>query len=565
MNRKSIILTTLLIAFVLVGCKIPKEFLDGLTTTPNPLELKGGKIECKVEGTFPAKYFTKKMELSVVPVLKSKTTGAVLRGEPKNYQGEKVKGNNPVISYKKGGKYEQKVSFAYNPDFDRCELYMEATVQYKGKSITFEPVKVADGLIATANMVYVNPSEIGSKLLSDNFQKVIEEREEAEIKFLIQQSNVRSSEAKNLANLTANVKKASEDSNMSVKGIEISSYASPDGGVELNEKLAQARENSTKQYINSQMRKLKDELNISGRFTAQDWDGFKKLMENSDIKDKQLILSVLSMYSDPEEREKEIRNLSAAFTEIKDKILPELRRSKVTLVKEVIGKSDEEIQSLLDKDAKNLTIEEILYGATLSTDNKYKKDAYEKAIAYYPEDIRGYNNLGVTEFKLGNIEAADKNFTKALELDRKNAMANLNKGAVEMAKGNLADAKMYFGNASGAGEDLNQANAAIAIADGDYAKAVSLFGNANTNNAALARILNKDYNAAKATLENIKNPDAKTYYLLSIIAARTNNVSDLVKNVTQTINMDRSYKTRFVNDMEFREFISNAAFSALIK
>lgn len=565
MNKRNIILTTLVVALLFVGCKIPKEFLDGLITTPNPLELKGGKIECKVEGTFPAKYFTKNMELSVVPVLKSKTTGAVLRGEPKHYQGEKVKGNHPVISYKKGGKYEQRVSFPYNSDFDRCELYMEATVLHKGKSITFEPVKVAEGLIATANLIYANPSEIGSKLLSDEFQRVIEEKEEAQIKFLIQQSNVRSSEAKNLAGLTANIMKASEDSNVEVKGVEISSYASPDGGVELNEKLAQARENSTKRYIDSQLRKLKDELNISGRFTAQDWDGFKALMEKSDIQDKQLILNVLSMYSDPEEREKEIRNLSSAFTEIKDKILPELRRSKVTLVKEIIGKSDEEIQTILKDDAKRLNVEELLYSATFSPDNNYKKSVYQKVVAYYPEDIRGYNNLGVAEFRLGNIDTADKNFIKALEIDRKNPMANLNKGAVEMTKGNLADAKMYFGNAAGAGEDLNFANGAIAIADGDYQKAISYFGNSNTNNAALARILNKDYSAAKATLENIKNPDAKTYYLLAIIAARTNNLNDLIQNVTKTINLDNSYKTRFINDMEFREFVTNAAFEALLR
>ena len=565
MNKKSILLTTLLIAFVLVGCKIPKEFLSGLTTTPNPLELKGGKIECKVEGTFPEKYFAKKMQLSVVPVLKSKKTGAVLRGEAKLFQGEKIMGNATTINYKMGGKYEQQVSFDYSPDFDQCELYMEATVTYKKKTITFEPVKVADGLIVTENMIYANPSEIGAKIIDDNFQRVIEEKEDAQIKFLIQQSNVRSSEAKSLSQLAQNIKVASQDSNINLKGLEISSYASPDGGIELNEKLAQARENATKNYINSQLKKLKNDLNVSGTFTAQDWEGFQALMEKSDIKDKQLILSVLSMYSDPEEREREIRNLSAAFTEIKETILPELRRSKVTFVKEIIGKSDEEILAVLEKNAQELTVEELLYAATLKEFNTDKKAVYEKVTAYYPNDIRGYNNLGVIDFKLGNLEAADKSFTAALAIDKNNAQANLNKGAIAMAQGNLEDAKMYFGNASGVGEDLNYANAAIAIADGDYQKAASLFGDSNTNNAALARILNKDYSAAKAILDNVKSPDAKTFYLKSIIAARTNDMNDLIKNVTKTINLDNSYKAKFVSDIEFREFISNAAFSALLK
>ena len=250
MKQRSIILTALLIMFVVVGCRIPKEFISqaGLKATPNPLELKGGMIECNVEGTFPEKYFHKKMELSVVPVLKSTKTGAVLRDQAKVYQGEKFKGNNPVINYKKGGKYEQKAVFSYDPQFDQCELYLEATVKVGKKVINLEPVKVADGLIVTPNLIYSNPSELGSKVIKDSFQRVTEEKENAEIKFLIQQANVRASEAKNINILTDNIKKSGNDSS-SVK-MEVSTYASHDGGVKLNEKLAQARETSTKNYIN---------------------------------------------------------------------------------------------------------------------------------------------------------------------------------------------------------------------------------------------------------------------------------------------------------------------------
>jgi Flp pilus assembly protein TadD len=565
MNNKSVIVTTLLIMLVVLGCKIPKEFLGDLKADPNPMELKGGKITVNVEGTFPAKYFNKNMVLTVVPVLKSKTTGATLRGEPKVFQGEKVKGNNKTINFKQGGKYEQTAVFDYDPQFDQSELYMEATAQIKKKSITFEPVKVADGLITTANLLYNNPSEIGSKVIPDQFQKTIEQKEQAEIKFLIQQSDIRSSETKNLVNLTNNIKNAKIDSNVVVKELNISSYASPDGGVELNEKLAGARENSTKKYVDAQIKKLKTQLDISANFTAQDWEGFKTLMESSNIQDKAVILNVLSMYSDPEQREKEIKNLSSAYTEIKESILPKLRRSKLTLTKEVIGKSDEQIAELIAKDPAQLSVEEMLYAATINSNLEYQKKVYQKVIQYFANDPRGYNNLGVVEYKLGNIDAANRNFTKALEIDKNNAVANFNKGSILLAQGNVKDAETYLGNAGGVGNELNLANGAVAIAKGDYKKAVSLYGNANTNNAALAKILNKDYSGARNVLENIQTPDVKTYYLQSIVAARTNDTKELVKAVTNTLNADNSYKAKFLNDPEFAAFINNAAFSVLFQ
>jgi len=565
MNKK-VVLATLLMMFVVIGCKIPKEFLSNLTATPNPLELKGGKIECKVEGTFPEKYFVKNMVLEVVPVLKSTKTGAVLRGEPRIYQGEKIEGNNSVIRYKNGGKYEHKISFNYDPKFDQCELYLEATAKVKKKTVKFEPVKVADGLIVTSNLVYSNPSELGgSKFISGNLQKAIEEKENAEIKFLIQQANIRPSETKSIIELTNKIKNIKPEDNIVLKGIEISSYASPDGGVELNEKLAKARENSTKNYINSQMKKLKKQVEVSATFTAQDWEGFKELMEKSDIQDKNLIISVLSMYSDPEQREKEIKNLSAAFTEIKEKVLPQLRRSQIVFTKETVGKSDEQIAKLLNENPSKLSIEEMLYAANLNSDLNYKRDVFMKIVSQYPEDIRGYNNLGVVEYKLGNMAEANRNFTKALEINKNDAVANFNKASILIAQGNINEAKTYLGYAAGVGEDLNYANAAIAIAEGNYSKAVSLYGKSNTNNAALARILNKDYSGAKNILENIQTPDAKTYYLKSIVAARTNNVNDLVKSVTMAINADNSYKEKFLNDMEFRSFLTNDAFASLLK
>jgi len=253
------------------------------------------------------------------------------------------------------------------------------------------------------------------------------------------------------------------------------------------------------------------------------------------------------------------------FTEIKEKVLPQLRRSQIVFTKETVGKSDEEIAKLLNENPSKLSIEEMLYAANLNSDLNYKRDVFMKIVSQYPEDIRGYNNLGVVEYKLGNMAEANRNFTKALEINKNDAVANFNKASILIAQGNISEAKTYLGYAAGVGEDLNYANAAIAIAEGNYSKAVSLYGKSNTNNAALARILNKDYSGAKNILENIQTPDAKTYYLKSIVAARTNNVNDLVKSVTMAINADNSYKEKFLNDMEFRSFLTNDAFASLLK
>jgi len=565
MKAKNLFIVTALVALVAFGCKIPKEFIDNLKTTPNPLELKGGKIECKVEGTFPVKYFAKKMELEVVPVLKSKTSGAVLRGEPKVYQGEKFQGNGTEIKYKIGGKYSQNVSFNYSPEFERCELFMEATVKTKKKSVTFEPVKVADGIITTPLLVYLNADELGVKIIPDAFQKVIEQKQDAQIKFLIQQSNIRSSELKNVADLTKQIQNASKTEGINVKGLEISSYASPDGGVELNEKLAAAREKETAKYIDNQLKKLKADVTVSGKFTAQDWEGFKKLMESSSIQDKEIIIKVLANHSDPEEREKQIKALSSAYKEIAEKILPELRRSKLSLVTEVLGKSDDEIKMLVKNKPSSLNVEELLYAATLTNDLKEKENIYKQVVALFPNDARGYNNVGILEFNAGNLNAADQNFTKALQLDKKNAIANYNKGIVSFAKGDMVNAEMYLGYAGGVGESLNHANGALAIIRGDYKSAVNRYGASVSNNSALAKILDKDYSGARKILDSIEKPNAKTYYLQSIVAARTNDTTNLLKNVANTLSADKSYKDRFLKDAEFFAFIQNGTLSALLK
>jgi tetratricopeptide (TPR) repeat protein len=567
--KKQSIFALFLVVLALSACKPPKEFIQSLTVTPSPLENHAGKVEVTIDGSFPVKYFTKNMIMTVTPVLKSKTSDAVFKAEPVIYQGEKVKDNNQVISYKMGGKYSQKAVFTYDPAMESSELWVEVQCKIKDKVYDLPAEKIADGVNITPLLVSANAGtgDLTSQIEADKFQRIIQERQEAEIRFLIQKSDIRKSELKSegVINLTKKIQMAKDSQNLEMKGLEISSYASPDGGVDLNEKLASARDKSSVKYINNELKKLKAEVTISSKFTAEDWDGFQKLMEESDIQDKQLILRVLSMYSDSDQREKEIKNLSTAFKVIADDILPQLRRSKMTLLIDVIGKSDEEIASLAAQKSKDLSIEEVLYAATLTNDLNQKAEIYLLATENYPEDYRGFNNLASVKYELGQVDEAERCAAKALELNAKCVNANFNAGLVALAKGDDAKAEEYFGNAGGVGAALDCANGVLAIKKADYKKAVSLFGDAKINNAALAKILTKDYTGARTVLESVENPNATTSYLLAVVGARTNDRTLASDNLKKAIEQNADFKAKAAKDIEFAEFMKDEAFAAIVK
>lgn len=567
MKKQNLILTLVLAVLVLFACKPPKEFLDNLKVSVNPLESHAGKVEVTIDGTFPVKYFTKNMILTVTPVLKSKTSDATFVGEPVSYQGEKIKGNDDAISYKMGGKYSQKVVFTYVPEMESSELWLEVEAKIKDKIYTIPAVKVADGVNITPLLVALQPGEVGAKIEKDQFQRVIEERQEAEIKFLIQQSEIRKSEVKSetVVALTKRIEEANKTANLEMKGLEVASYASPDGGIELNEKLANKRDKESVKFIDKELKKLKATVTIDSKFTAQDWDGFQKLMEGSNIQDKEVILRVLSMYSDPEQRETEIKNLSAAYKTIADDILPQLRRSKMTLLIDVIGRSDAEIDSLANANAEVLSVEELLYAGTLATDLAKKETVYTKATEVYPIDYRAFNNLGVVKYEQGDVAAAGRCFAKALELAPKNAAVNFNSGLVALAEGDDAKAEEFFGNAGGVGDALNYVNGAIAIKKADYKKAVTLFGNAKMNNAALAKIMTKDYAGARSILDGVEKPTATTNYLLAIVGARTNDRELAKVNLEKAVAADAKLKEKAAKDVEFMEFMKDEAFAAIVK
>lgn len=567
MNKKSILLTVAVAALVLFACKPPKEFVDPINVSVNPLEMHAGKVEVTIDGTYPVKYFQKKMVMTVTPVLKSKISSAEWRADSKTYQGEKVKDNNDVIKYKVGGEYKQVATFDYNPEMESSELWLEITGKLGKKEFTIDPIKVADGVNITPLLVAVEAGEVETKIEKDNFQRIIEEKQEAEIRFLIQQSEVRKSEISSdaVVALTKRIDEANKAANLEMTGLEISSYASPDGGMDLNEKLAEKRDQASQKYINKELKKLKATVTIDSKFTAEDWEGFQALMEQSNIQDKEVILRVLSMYSDPEQREAEIKNLSAAYKAIADEILPQLRRSKMTLAINVIGRSDAEIDSLAKANPDTLSLEELLYAATLTADLERKAEIYTKVTELYSDEYRGFNNLGVVRYEQGDVEAAGRAFDKALELNAKNAAVNYNCGVVALVKGDNAKAEECFGNAGGVGESLNHVNGVLAIRRADYKKAVELFGAAKVNNAALAKILTKDYAGARSVLEGVAKPNARTNYLLAVVAARQNDRAAVVANLKKAIEADGAWKEKAAKDVEFLAFAEDEEFAALVK
>lgn len=553
MKKQTLLFTLALVVLTFFGCKPPKEFIDNVKATPNPAEYKAGKVEVVFEGNFPDKYFTKKMTMEVTPVITT-ADGKQYRASSVKYQGEKVKDNNQVIKYKVGGKYKQTAVWDYEKGMESSIITLEATVNTGKKEYKLDPIEVAKGVNITPMLVSLSPAtgDLKAIITPDKFQRVIEEKTDAQIKFLVNQANIRSSEIKTeqIIALTKNIEAAKKAENREVKGIEISSYASPEGALDFNEKLSANRGKNSESYVNKQLSKFKAEAAIDSKSTAEDWEGFQKLVEESSIEDKALIIRVLSMYSDPEQREKEIKNLAVAYKAIDETILPELRRSKLTLTVNVIGKSDAEIDSLAKVAPAELNVEEILYAATLVKDMSAKQAVYTKATELYSSDSRCFNNLGMVLYEQGKVEEAGRAFAKALNIAPKCPAINFNNGLIALAKGDIAKAEEFFGNAGGVGESLNFANGAIEITKGNYKKAAELYGNNASNNAALANILNKNNGAARKALDNVEAPNATTAYLKAVLAARTNNTKEYKENIAE-VEKDAQLKDRAAKDVEF--------------
>ena len=563
MNKKFLLpffLLAAILAFSSCSNKLKPLAEEYIKAEPQPLEAIGGKVPVTINATIPAKWFNKKAVVTITPVLRYQ--GGEAWGTAYTYQGEKVKGNNQVIPYKEGANVTMKSSFTYKPEMKKSELFLTFDAKIKNKTVKLPDVKIGEGVLATSALA--DAATANAAIAADKFQRIIKEAHDASIMFLIQQAELRSKELKKdeISDWKDLVKNADEAPNQNV-AIEIQAYASPDGGVELNTGLAERREKNTDKYLAKELKKMKVDVPVDAKYTAQDWEGFQELVSKSNIQDKDLVLRVLSMYSDPEQREQEIKNISSVFSTLADEILPQLRRSRLVANIEIIGKSDDEISALAKNDPKALNVEEILYAATLTNNDAEKTAIYNKASELYPNDYRTWNNVGMMAFRAGDLAKAEQMFNKANSV-KNNPEANMNLGLIALTKGDQAKAQQLFGSASGVAE-LSEALGVLYLEQGEWAKAANSFGLVKSNNAALAQILTKDYNKASQTLNAVPNPDAITSYLKAIVAARTNDANGVVSNLKAAIAKDGSLKKEAAIDLEFAKYATNSDFAALVK
>ena len=520
---------------------------DNFTVTPNPLETEVGKVPVTINGTFPEKYMKKKAVVTVTPELRY-ADGQVARTEGTVFQGEGVKGNNQTVLYRVGSRYNIKTSFDYL-DCNKADMYMTFVARIGKKPVYIPAVKVAEGILATSELYKQTLKSAQAAIAPDAFQRITAQKQEANIKFLIQQATLRQSELKN--NSVQEFVKLLEQINndregLNLKDVEVSAYASPDGGFALNDRLAAQRQQNTQQYVQQQLKKAKlTDAAVDAKYTAEDWDGFQELVKASNIQDKDVILRVLSMYKDPQEREEQIKNISNAFRELADGILPQLRRSRMIINYETVGRSDEQIQEQLKADPSKLNVEEMLYAATLVDDINAKEQIYKTTTQLYPQDKRAYNNLATLEYAKGNINGAKSYIGQASELPE--AQANL--GMIALLNGDIETAENYISKATGA-NGLAEVLGNLNLAKGNYAQAEQDFKDVYSNSAALAQILNKNYASAAVTLKYVKNPDATTDYLKAILSARMGNTTDAAEALRAAIAKDSNYAKYAATDLE---------------
>ena len=533
---------------------------DQVKAEPQPLEVVGGKVPVTVHLTFPAKWFPKDATLTVAPIIRYQ--GGEKWGTGTTFQGEKVYGNDRIVHYVNGSNATVQFSIPYIPAMAKSELYLNLKGKQGSRTIQLPDLKVADGVIATEALATV--AGVAPVIAPDGFQRIVKEAYDANIMFQIQQSNVRSSELTKdeVQEWQYTVQNAKETPNQEVS-VEVQAYASPDGGRELNEKLSASREKNTTTALKGRFRKEKmQDVAIDAHYTAQDWEGFKQLVEQSNFQDKDLVLRVLSMYPDPEQREREIKNISSVFSKLAEEVLPKLRRSRLIANVKIIGRSDDEIKKTLEKYPSALTVEELLYAATLTDDLQQQESIYKLTAQKYAKDYRAYNNIGTLYLQRENYVTAKRWFEQALK-QKDNAESKVNLGLIALKDGDVAKATSLIAEGSslpGVGQVLGY----LYLSQGEYAKAQTAYGDYASNNAAVAQILNRDYSKALSTLSAIAKPNATTEYLRAIIGARTNDSSAAIAALRRAIELDPTLTTRIANDLEFVGLRGQRDFGALI-
>ena len=553
--------STMLAVVLLAGCSLPKMIKTveniNLEISPSPVVLQGDDVTINITGSFPPKYFAKKVRATATPFLVWE--GGEAAFEPVNFQGEDAAGNGTVVSWENGKSFNYTSTVPYEAAMkDQARLELRMSGSQGDKTGEFPALDLAPGVMATQDLVQPDEQFV---IAPDNFQRVMTYVQDLTINYGYQSSFVKSNEyrdedwkaAKDLFALAA-----SADS-VSIVSVMTQSYASPEGEISLNEDLAMDRANSANKAVTRELGRKRIELEesaVRAMPKGEDWEGFKKAMRSSEIADKDLILRVLEMYSDKNKREEEIKNIAKTYQEIEDRILPGLRRSQVAITYTVEGYTDEELLELCKKNADILTIEELLFAATLFDDLNDRLEVYQNAARVHGDDYRGHNNVGVTLMALGRMKQAQESFDAAKALAASNGTVNTNLGAVARQNGDTDAAASYYGKASG-GSELSYNKGVLAITQGNYGRAISNMGSNSTANLALAKILNDDANGARTTLENAGDDSAIASYLLAICCARLKDAAGVKKYVSAALSKDPTLRDRAQNDLEFRNYKSS--------
>ncbi len=529
---------------------------DYFKVDPNPLETDAGQVTATINGTFPEKYMNKKAVVTVVPELRFMKNGVeqAVKGQSATFQGEKVLGNDQTISYVLGGHYTMKTTFPYEDAMHKSDLYLTFNAKVGKKEVQVPAVKVADGVIATSELYRNTLLQSQGCLAPDAYQRIVAQKQEANIRFLIQQAELRKSELKtgSVQEFVAMLKRISNDrQGLNLENVEVAAYASPDGGFTLNEKLANKRQENAEKYVKQQMKQAKIDGNVEANYTAQDWEGFQQLVAASNIQDKDIILRVLSMYKDPEEREQQIKNMSAGFRELADGILPELRRARLTINYETIGRDDQQIKEQLAKDASQLSVEEMLYAATLTEDHAEKQRIYQQTGKLYAKDARAFNNLATLAWQKGDYNEAQQYLEKARVINPNCPEVYANLGMLALKQGDVQEAENYIGKAAGA-NNLAEALGNLHLAQGNYVLAAQDLSKTISNSAGLAQLLNKNYVEAAQTLKAVKPADGWTDYLQAIICARQSNEGMAGFFLRQAVEKNPQLRAYSESDLEFK-------------
>lgn len=552
MKKNLILLAGALALLTSCGGGLKSLSADNFKVNPNPLETEGGKVQATINGMFPEQYMNRKAVVTVIPELRYTKNGVQqsVKGQPATFQGERVMGNDQTISYLLGGHYTMKTAFDYEPAMQQSDLFLTFDAKVGNKAVKVPAVKIANGVIATSELYHQTVATAQPCVAQDAFQRITEQKQEANIRFLIQQAELRKSElqSNSVQDFVKMLQQIARDQDgFNLTDVEISAYASPDGGVQLNEKLANKRQQNTESYVRQQMKDAKLEGGISSEYTAQDWEGFQELVKASNIPDKDVILRVLSMYQDPQEREQQIKNMSQGFRELAEGVLPELRRARMTINYEVIGRDDDQIFEQYQKDASKLSVEELIYAASIAPTETERESMLKTTARLYPKDGRIYNNLGVLALQQGRKEEARQYFQQAGDVPE--ASANL--GLMALQAGDAQTAENLIAKSAGA-YGLSEALGNLHLAQGNYALAQQDFGYRPSNSAALAQLLNKDYARAQQTLKNVKNPNGLTDYLSAIVQARQGNRDAAQSFLRSALQKDPSLKQYAEKDLELK-------------